>query len=134
VKGTLLLADWADALNGKLYIQGGGWSRTQLGPDGTINFGIAVKLNIGWDQANRPHKMTLSIRTDDGKPYEPVPGDPFIISTDVEVGRPPGLKVGIDLDVPFALNVNAIPMVRGRYELRLEVDNELVESAAFEVL
>ena len=51
MKVTMLLADVAQAVAGKLYVLGGGWSMMGSGPTPSA---LAVKIDIPWDQANRP--------------------------------------------------------------------------------
>src|SRR3989304_5729195 len=51
MKVTMLLADAAQAIGGKLYILGGGWSVT--GPHPTAA-AIAPQIEGPWDEANRP--------------------------------------------------------------------------------
>src|SRR6185295_11764518 len=56
VKVTMLLADFAQVSDGKLTVVGGGWSLT--GPEMTP-FGIALLVQVPWDQANRRHTLRL---------------------------------------------------------------------------
>ena len=44
-----MLADSAQAVGGKLYILGGGWSRSA----GAAPFAIAAKIEVPWDEASR---------------------------------------------------------------------------------
>ena len=72
MKATLMLADWAQALNGKLYIMGGGWSIT--GPDPAPS-ALAIKLEVPWDETNRQHTIRLALIDDDAQPVIPTGGD-----------------------------------------------------------
>ena len=56
MKVTILLADAAEAVNGKLYVLGGGWSIT--GPDPSP-MALAIKIEVPWDQSNQPHVCRL---------------------------------------------------------------------------
>ena len=67
MKVTILLADSAQAINGKLYILGGGWSIADPGP---IVMAIAMKIEVPWDQANVRHRFKLSLLTADGQPVK----------------------------------------------------------------
>src|SRR5213594_576499 len=58
MKVTMLLADSAQAVNGKLYILGGGWSI--IGPDPAAT-AIAIKIDVPWDLANRSHTFRLAL-------------------------------------------------------------------------
>jgi hypothetical protein len=125
VKVTLLLADAAQAVNGKLYVLGGGWSLT--GPDPSA-MALAVKIDVPWDRANIKHHWRLELLDGDGAPIEvasaPV-GEPrpLRIDGEFEAGRPAGLKPGTPLDVALALNFAPIPLAPGgRYVWRLSID------------
>lgn len=130
MEATVMLADWADAINGKLYIQGGGWTRvdSSLGP---IRFALAIKLGVPWDAANTQHTLVISLVDADGHLVEPGPGAaPIKIEANFEVGRPPGLAPGTELDVTLAPNFVGIPLAVGRYRFTLEVDGQLLGAGA----
>src|SRR5574341_1248165 len=128
MKVTMMLADSAQAVDGKLYILGGGWSLT--GPD-AIPSAIAVKIEIPWDEANKKHSLKLALFDEDGRPVKvPTPtGEiPVELGTDFEVGRPPGLKPGTALDFVFAVNIGPLPLAPdGRYLWRLSIDDRTNE-------
>lgn len=129
MKVTMLLADSAQAVGGKLYILGGGWSIT--GPD-PVPFAIALKIEVPWDEANRPHKFTLALLNADGHPVRlPTPGgeQPVEIHGNLEVGRPAGLTPGTPLDSTTALNFAGLPIPPGgRYVWRLTIDGRSDEN------
>jgi hypothetical protein len=123
-KITMLLADNAQAVGGKLYIMGGGWSLTGPAPSPSA---IAIKFEVPWSKANRKLTIVLELLDSDGHPVlvqGPVEQQPLKIEAQVEVGRPPGILHGTPLDLPFALNLNPIPLKSGRYEWRCTVANE----------
>jgi len=121
MKVTMLLADSAQAVNGKLYILGGGWSIT--GPDPAV-FAIAMKIEVPWEETNRPHKLRLILIDDDGQAVA-IEGAPVEISGEFEVGRPSGLPPGMSLDSVLALNMGPMPLERGkRYTWRLTIDEQ----------
>jgi hypothetical protein len=127
VKVTMLLADYAQVADGKLTIVGGGWSIT--GPD-AVQFGIALLVQVPWDQANARHVMRLELLDADGNPVVAEPGEgeepspPVVFLDDVpfEVGRPAGLKPGTPLDFPVAINSTPLELAPGRYEWLLTID------------
>lgn len=115
MKVTLLLADAAEAVGGKLYILGGGWSIT--GPD-PAPMAIAMKIEVPWDQANHPHRLRLVLLTQDGQPVMvPTPtGDrPVELMSGFEVGRPPGIRPGTPLDLALAINLGPLPLPPDNY-------------------
>ncbi len=126
MKVTLLLADAAEAVEGKLYILGGGWSIT--GPEPTPS-AIAAYIQVPWDRTNVEHTFRLDLvdidggaillETDDGGE------EPVAIEGTFEVGRPPGVKPGTSIDVPLAITVGPLPLPPGgRYEWRLSINQE----------
>jgi hypothetical protein len=123
VKATLLLCDSAQAVGGKLYILGGGWSIAGPGP---ITMGLAIKIEVPWDQANQPHKLQIELVDDDGQAVilpTPEGEKPIGIEADFEVGRPPGLTPGTPLDSVLAINMQSLPIPAGRrYEWRMSID------------
>jgi hypothetical protein len=125
MRATLLLADYAVVADGKLTIVGGGWSQT--GPE-PAPFGIALLIQVPWDQANTRHTFSVELLDADGEPVlvetEEVDDQSVAFGGDFEVGRPPGLKPGTPLDFPVAMNSTPLPLEPGRYEWRLTIDGE----------
>jgi Family of unknown function (DUF6941) len=121
----MLLADYAIVADGKLTIVGGGWSQT--GPE-AAPFGIALLIQVPWDQSNTPHAFSVELLDADGEAVmmetDEEDEQPVAFGGDFEVGRPPGLKPGTPLDFPVAMNSTPIPLEPGRYEWRLTIDGE----------
>lgn len=128
IRATLILCDHAEVADGKLFINGGGWSLT--GPQPTPH-GVAALIHVPWDRANDQVTFQLTLRDEEGHPVmQPGPVGPVPVQAGgkFEVGRPPGLKHGTRIDVPFAINVGPVPLSPGgRYEWTLEVDGETDE-------
>lgn len=126
----LMLCDAAEVADGKLFVLGGGWSL--CGP-GTFVHALAIKLEVPWDQANRLHKLSTELVTEDGQAVRV--GDPpseLQWRTDFEVGRPPGLPGGTALDMPFAINLGPmdLPPDNG-YSWVVKIDGSEVHRARF---
>lgn len=123
---TMLLADAAQVVEGKLYILGGGWSLTGPRPSPSA---LALKFDIPWDRANHRYAVLLELLTADAEPVL-VPGPagedvPVQIEGQVEAGRPAGLKPGTPLDAALAINVGPLPLEPNqRYVWRLTIDGE----------
>lgn len=137
MKTTVLLADHAQEVAGKLYVLGGGWSIYRGSP---VTMALAVKIAVPWDAANMPHSFSARLVTEDG-------ADPLLAGPDgqtnpteinfqgsFEAGRPPGLAAGSDLDAPFAVNISGLPLVPGRYEWQIAVDGEPLDHVTFTVM
>ena len=123
----MLLADAAQAAEGKLYVLGGGWSITGPQP---VPSAIAIHIEIPWDQANMQHSWRLELVDSDGEPVrietpdQPDP-QPLVLEGNFEIGRPPGLTPGTPLGLPLAINLGPLPIPPGRrYEWRLTIDQE----------
>lgn len=122
---TMLLADAVQAVNGKLYILGGGWSMTAARPTPSA---LAVKIDVPWDEANRKHEFRLALLDSNGKEVS-VPGPTQDVGVEFagafEAVRPPGLKPGTPLDVVLALNVAPLQLQPdSRYVWRCWIDGE----------
>ena len=122
---TLLLADSAQAVNGKLYILGGGWSI--IGPEPTP-MAIAMQIDVPWDQANMPHIWRFELVTEDGQPVMvagPTGDQPLEMHGQFEVGRPPGLRPGTPIGIALAINLGPLPIPHGGYYVwRFSVDGQ----------
>jgi hypothetical protein len=128
MKVTMMLADSAQAVGGKLYILGGGWS--SVGPEPTP-FALAIKVEVPWDQTNVKHSFRLSLMDNDGQEVLGESPDglrPIAIDGGFEVGRPAGLKAGTPIDVPIALNIGPITLEPDqRYVWHLTIDDQTSE-------
>jgi hypothetical protein len=123
---TMMLADSAQAVAGKLYVLGGGWSIT--GPEPAPS-AIAVKLDVPWDQAEVSHRWTLALVDGDGAPVLlPTPGgeaQPLRLEGEIEVVRGVESAAGIPLDWAMAINIGPLPLTPGnRYVWELSIDGE----------
>jgi hypothetical protein len=124
MKVTLMLADAAQAVGGKLYILGGGWTNIY----GAAPFAIAIKLEVPWSEASRPHDFRLELEDADGHPVEVPQEDgseqPIVIEGQISTGIAPGVKPGTPMDAVIAISVGALPLDVGRYAWRLTIDGQ----------
>jgi len=134
VKATILLCDAAQASDGKLNMLGAGWNVTGPQPS---PFAIALLFDVPWDETGRPHHFEVSLVDADGRPVTPTGADkPVAVAGDINVGRPEGLREGVDLRVPIAITFGPLGLTTGqRYVWHLDVDGERDEtwSAPFDV-
>jgi hypothetical protein len=125
MKVMLMLCDSAQVADGKLYILGGGWSMT--GPD-PVPSAIALKIDVGWHEAEIPHHWELYLEDADGQPVmvETPEGEHAVeVRGEFTVGRPPGIPEGSPIDVALAVNLGPLPLVPGtRYTWRMSIDGE----------
>lgn len=125
MKVTFLLADHAQAVNGKLYINGGGWDVIAPGTP----FGIAIKIDVPWTEANKEHTFELKLLNVDGEDAILLPtqvgNHAFEFKFKFDVGRPPGTTPGSSLSTPFAMNVGGLPLPENkRLEWRWYIDGK----------
>ena len=110
----LLVADYAEVVNGKIYVMGGGWD--QFGPPefpAQMRLGIAVGVRVPFLESNTPHHLTVTVRRE-AQEYLRMEGD-------LETGRRPGAR-GEPVLVPMAVNA-VLPLTEPQtLELTAEVD------------
>jgi len=133
MRATVLLCDAAQMVGGKLYVLGGGWSRVlALAP---LNMALAVYLKVPWHEANRAMPLRIDLVTEDGRAVPAGEGQGGIrLEVQVEVGRPPGLRPGTDLDTAFVIPINGMVLEPAVYLWNISIDNQRVETITFEVL
>jgi hypothetical protein len=129
----MLLCDYAEELGGKLYIMGAGWSQLRT-PRQPSNMALAIKLSVPWNQANEPHSLAIRLVTADGDPVTNEQDEEVMIMGKLEVGRPPGIRPGSNLDVPLAAKFSGLVLEPGTYRWQLDVDEVPMGKAAFDVI
>lgn len=130
----LLLCDHAEAVNGKLYINGGGWSILYAANRPASMF-LAIVVTFDWDETNIQHELVAELLTADGDVVEV--GDPPTPARAVgrmEIGRPPGIKPGVSLPAPMALGVAGLLLPADQYVWHVTVDGKELARKPFQVL
>jgi hypothetical protein len=96
---ALMLADSAQAVDGKLYVLGGAWNMLRF-PEfpASLMVGIAVAIDVDWTETNARHHLDIHFEDADGNAMDPT------IGADFEAGRPPGAIAGAELRVVMAVN------------------------------
>lgn len=132
----LVLCDWAETVNAKLYIMGAGWTKVIANQPAPM--AVAVIVLVPWTDVNKQHSIELALLTEDGEPVVPaVPVPPEVVLPPIrlegkfEVGRPPGSREGAPLPAPFAFRIPALPLNPGSYVFQLSIDGNPVANAAF---
>ena len=133
MKAILLLADAAEAVNGKVSALGAGWSVIGT-PSPPLS--LVVIIDVPWDQTNQKHKLEIDLLDADGKPvsFEQGPGDeplPAIhIEAEFETGRPPGVPAGTPLRHSLTVAMGpGMPLKAGeKYEFHMKIDGEHIDS------
>ena len=121
----MLLCDAAQVAGGKLFVLGGGWSLT--GPDPTPS-AIAIKVDVGWQEATIAHHWELYLEDADGAPVmldTPEGMHPVEVRGEFQVERPDAVPEGTPIDVALAVNLGPLPLAPGsRFSWRLAIDGE----------
>lgn len=128
---TLLLCDFAEAVNGKLYVMGGGWN-VLFAPGQPVTMSVAAVIAVPWDQTNRKHELALELLTEDGESVA-MEDETIAVTGEFELGRPPGIKPGSSLNAPFVWTFAGLVLESGGYEWKVSIDDEPVASRAFAV-
>src|SRR5437667_125737 len=93
-------------------------------PNDEINPRNGSLFDGPWDESGRAHHFDLRLLDGDGQPVTPIGADaPVAVGGDFEVGRPPGLREGSMLRMPFAISFGPVALPAGqRFVWQLEVD------------
>jgi hypothetical protein len=116
---VMMAADGAQAVNGKLYILGGGFDHLLMPTQPfTHKFDLAILVDVPWTWANEPFQLVVEQLNADGEPCG------YRAEAQMETGRPPGMRRGTSFSVPIALPVVANFETPGRYVLRGAINGE----------
>jgi Family of unknown function (DUF6941) len=124
--GFLLLTDHSEAVNGKLYVNGGGWNVLRL-PElpQEWSFHIALGIDVGWDETNRRHDLNVNLHDPDG--VELGEG----LTAEFETGRPPGMPAGQEQRLVMSIGTSATFSTQGPHAAVVQVNGEELGRARF---
>ena len=126
---ALLLADNAQAVDGKLYIRGGAWNMLRVPQfPASLIVGIAVAIDVDWNETNRRHHLDIHFEDADGNAMEPR------IGADFEAGRPPGAIAGAELRIVLAVNGPISIPAAGTYAAVASVGGEELARSRFQAI
>jgi hypothetical protein len=129
----MLLCDWAEAVNGKLYAQGGGWTHLIMPTERPRSMAVGLVIAVPWNDANQRFPLELRLQTEDGEQVSM--GDQEVKAPgQIEVGRPAGVKPGSDLNAVLAYNFHGLVLPAGGYVWRLTIGDEPSGRTPFWVL
>jgi hypothetical protein len=114
----VILADAVEALNGKLYLMGGGWSTIST-PDLSRPLGLAIAcgVEVPWSETDDDHGVSLRIDDTDGNTIVPA------LTIQFKTGRPATLERGAVTHVPFAIRAEIQFPAAGEYVVIARVDD-----------
>lgn len=144
MKATALLCDYAAVHpDGKLTIVGANITRLNTAvvePPLHVNFALAVLVEIGWGETNKPHQLEISLVFDGGEqgPQQiPLPGinpkDEGVFKATFNAGRGPDLVPGEPTGLPIALPFHMLPLPsQGGYSFKVVIDGEEAAHVPFQ--
>jgi hypothetical protein len=98
---------------------------------------LGVVIAVPWGDANRRHPLSISLKDQDGQAVEAeMPdGQQQLIQQDsqFEIGRPPGIKPGSDLNAVLVFRYAGLQLAPGGYLWELTV-GDAIENVPFWVV
>jgi len=129
---NLILANHVEALNGLLYISGGGWTDhwrpAAANPSQPVvsHLGIGVTVMVPWTVIGTPLPLTVAIE-------DPVGNQVAGLATQLNSTRPSGLPTGADLRTVLALSLNLVFPKAGEYRVVATLAGQLPRTVDFRV-
>jgi hypothetical protein len=114
----LILADHVEAINGKLYMMGGGIENYGVLDFGApIIVGFAVSIQVPWHATNRQHTVSVSIQSSDGIALGGLDGQ-------FSVGRPPTIEDGASQRTMIAAKMPLTLPAPGTYVVLASINGQ----------
>jgi hypothetical protein len=114
----VVLADFAQAVQGKLTLVGGGWNlhhaRQYPSP---LLFGLGIGILVPWSETNRKHGMKFVIRKSEGSQLIEGGGE-------FEIGREVGTPAGMTQRAVIGLTGQLLLPEPGTYEIVVSVESD----------
>ncbi|MGH2502533.1 MAG: DUF6941 family protein, partial [Ktedonobacterales bacterium] len=124
----LLPANHAEAVNGLLYLTGGGWTdlhrRIVGGQAPPSHFGVALSVRVPWNATNAPHTFVVDVQNEDATTVI------VHVTGEINVGRPPQITPGAVQHAVIAINVDTLFPAPGGYRIIATLDGG-VDSATW---
>jgi len=119
---SLMLANHAEAVNGLLYVSGGGWTDLNRGimPGGgapATHFGIALSALVPWTQTDQDHPFSIRVEGEDGPDLEVAR-----VEGTLRAGRPTDLPPGSEQRTVLAINADVVFPQPGGYRIIAEME------------
>ncbi len=126
----LLLADRAEAVNGKLYMLGGAWDRMFV-EDIKLRsvISVAIGILVPWNATNKMHTASIAVVDTDGQPAG------FSAELQFSQGRPPWIT-GVETQ-RIVLALPAVPIVFprfGDYVVKAYINGMHQKDVSFKIL
>jgi len=129
---NLILANHVEAINGLLYISGGGWtdhwrpSAASAGQPVVSHLGVGVTVVVPWTASGNIYPLKVSIEDSVGNRVAEM-------TTQLNSTRPPGLPTGADIRSVLALSLNLVFPKAGEYLVVATLAGQPARTVAFRV-
>jgi hypothetical protein len=133
LEAIILLCDFAEAVNNKLYMMGAGFSAV-LAPR-PVSMSLAVRIEVPWNATNQQHKLHIGLETGDGHPVADPESNSDQVAAEAEfgVGRPMGVPPGSALPQAMAFRIEGLDIPSGSYVWVVKINDSEVARAPFVV-
>lgn len=128
----LIIANHVEAVNGLLYISGGGWTdhyrpASGQGQPFLSRFGVGVSVLVPWNETNRQHRVTVDVEDHDSTMV--------LAHTDAQftVGRPPTLPQGGEQHMVLGIAMALVFPKAGGYRVVARLDTNETRRWPFRV-
>ncbi len=138
-----ILCDSAATAEGKLYIQGGGWSMlgTTSFPFQQSRISLGIVVSVPYNATNHNHTLQIYLESEDGQrisfgaPTKQLDGQvPGCIEARFNLGRPPTIQPGDAQTIPMAVNLDQLRFeAPGAYSFVIKIDGTEVQRLMFRV-
>ncbi|MFZ0994645.1 MAG: hypothetical protein WAO09_01500 [Candidatus Dormiibacterota bacterium] len=129
---NLILANHVEAVNGLLYISGGGWTdhwrptAAHPGQPVVSHLGVGVTVLVPWIASGNTYPLSVSIQDSVGNQIAGM-------ATQLSSARPPGLPTGSDIRSVLALSLNLVFPAAGEYRVVAALAGQPQRSVGFRV-
>jgi hypothetical protein len=124
MRATMVLADYAQVADGKLFISGAGWSSCA---PGAAPCSVAVIFHVPWHETDRRTDFSLRLIDSGGRAVvQPgsLDGMPVQVNGHFEARRLPDMSPGAELNVPMSFNIVLQLEPSMRYSWVLEIEGQ----------
>jgi hypothetical protein len=125
----LIVADRAEAINGKLYLMGGAWDQLYVVDfDQPVQFSLAIGVIVPWASTNQEHPLRVAVENEDGTVIQPD------MQIRVNMGRPPGARPGQPFRALIAVQGAWRLPGPGTYRIQATVDDARSRRTVFHAI
>lgn len=136
-----VLCDHAEAVAGKLFVNGGGITLSFVPPQPphVVSLAVGLVIQVPYTATNSPHTLGVRLVSADGEHVIPfgAPEDsgPVEMKVPFNVGRPPTIEPGAAQPLALGLNFQQLPLgFLGTYSFVIDIDGVEARRLPFQVM